>query len=95
MASQSSKEIPNVEDGGKVSFLEKHECIILKKNPILQAPEHPAKEKVQRKLKKSRKKVRKAATQDASGSPEIGHDNVIIQETSTNQRKCLKTPVSQ
>ena len=63
--SKSSKESPNVEEGGKMGFLGEDKGIILKKNPILQTSGIPARGKVQRKLKKGRERAKKANTQGA------------------------------
>ncbi len=54
-ASQSSKKSPDVEESGKMSFLEEDEGVILKKNPILQTHRNLAKEKfreIQRKVER-------------------------------------------
>ena len=67
-----------MEEGGKVGFLEEDESVILKKNPTLQTPGYPTKEKVQRKSKKGTDKARRAAAHGASGSSKIGLENVIM-----------------
>ena len=77
-ASQSSKESPDMEEGGKVGFLEEDEGVILKRNPTLQTPGIPAKENVQRKWKNGRDRKKRVATWGASVNPKIAPDNVII-----------------
>ena len=52
IASQSTKESLDVEEGGKVSFLGEDEEVFLKKNPTLQTLGYATKEKVQSNSKK-------------------------------------------